>query len=105
MFFDGSRANLICLQSRPSLQQALCRGRTHHRPGVALPGRLAREKRSHNRYSCGLDHLAWVADSRADVDRMHQLLLEIGAIVLDPPTDYPHYREGYYAVFLLTLMA
>jgi hypothetical protein len=36
---------------------------------------------------------------------MHQLLLEIGAIVLDPPTDYPHYREGYYAVFLLTLMA
>jgi predicted lactoylglutathione lyase len=46
-----------------------------------------------------LHHLAWVADSRADVDRLHKLLVEIGATVLDPPTDYPHYREGYYAVF------
>jgi|SRR4051794_8458219 len=57
--------------------------------------RLAREKRPHNRYSCGLHHLAWVADSRADVDRMHRLLLEIEATVFDPPVDYPDYREGY----------
>jgi catechol 2,3-dioxygenase-like lactoylglutathione lyase family enzyme len=61
--------------------------------------RLAKEKRPHNRYSCGLHHLAWVADSRADVDRMQELLVEIGATALDPPKDYPHYREGYYAVF------
>ena len=61
--------------------------------------RVARDDRSHHRYSCGLHHLAWVADSRADVDRLHKLLVEIGATVLDPPTDYPHYREGYYAVF------
>lgn len=61
--------------------------------------RLAREKRPHNRYSCGLHHLAWVAGSRADVDRMHRLLLEIEATVFDPPVDYPDYREGYYAVF------
>jgi hypothetical protein len=34
-----------------------------------------------------------------DVDRLHEFLLSIGATVLDPPADYPPYRDGYYAVF------
>ena len=34
-----------------------------------------------------------------DVDLLHELLLKIGATVLDPPADYPAYGEGYYAVF------
>ena len=40
--------------------------------------------------------------SRADVDALHQRLLEIGATVLDAPADYPQYNKGrgYYAVFL-----
>ena len=61
--------------------------------------RLARNEGQHDRYSCGLHHLAWVADSREDVDRLHELLVRIEATVLDPPTDYPQYREGYYALF------
>jgi glyoxylase I family protein len=61
--------------------------------------RVARNDRRHDRYACGLHHLAWVAESRADVDRLHELLLRIGATVLDPPADYPQYREGYYALF------
>lgn len=55
--------------------------------------------RAHDRYAPGLHHLAWTAASRADVDALHALLLEIGARVLDPPADYPQYGEGYYAVF------
>lgn len=55
--------------------------------------------RPHDRYSPGLHHLAWTADSREDVDALHALLVEIGAVVLDPPADYPQYGEGYYAVF------
>jgi catechol 2,3-dioxygenase-like lactoylglutathione lyase family enzyme len=55
--------------------------------------------RVHDRYSPGLHHVAWTADSREDVDRLHRLLQEIGAQVLDPPADYPCYGEGYYAVF------
>jgi predicted lactoylglutathione lyase len=43
--------------------------------------------------------LAWTAESRDDVDRLHKRLLEIGAANLDPPADYPRYGEGYYAVF------
>jgi glyoxylase I family protein len=72
-------------------------GAQHCAPSVAI--RLARHDRSHDRYSCGLHHLAWVADSRADVNRLHNLLVEIGATVLDPPSDYPEYRAGYYALF------
>jgi glyoxylase I family protein len=35
----------------------------------------------------------------AEVDRMHELLVAMGAAVLDPPADYPEYGAGYYAVF------
>lgn len=55
--------------------------------------------RTHDRYSPGLHHLAWNAESRADVDAMHAFLVGIGAVILDPPADYPRYGEGYYAVF------
>jgi catechol 2,3-dioxygenase-like lactoylglutathione lyase family enzyme len=55
--------------------------------------------RKHDRYSPGLHHLAWTAESRDDVDRLHKRLLEVGATVLDAPADYPRYGEGYYAVF------
>ncbi len=53
----------------------------------------------HNRYAPGLHHVAWRAESRADVDRLHRLLIEMNAVVLDAPADYPEYGRGYYAVF------
>lgn len=52
-----------------------------------------------DRYAPGLHHLALSAESRADVDALHALLQEIGAAILDPPAEYPHYGLGYYAVF------
>jgi glyoxylase I family protein len=52
----------------------------------------------HDRYAPGLHHLAFNADSRDEVDRFHDLLVRIGARVLDPPTEY-NYEPGYYAVF------
>ncbi len=55
--------------------------------------------RDHDRYSSGLHHLAWTASSRADVDALHALLVKVGAVVLDPPAEYPEYSEGYFAVF------
>jgi len=55
--------------------------------------------RAHDRYSPGLHHVAWQAESRADVDRLYDFLLGLGASVLDPPADYPAYGDGYYAVF------
>ena len=55
--------------------------------------------RAHDRYSPGLHHLAWTAPDRADVDKLHDLLVEFGATVLDAPAEYPQYGSGYYAVF------
>lgn len=53
----------------------------------------------HRRYAPGLHHLAWRAESRADVDALHRLLLDHGIKVLDAPAHYPQYSGDYYAVF------
>jgi glyoxylase I family protein len=53
----------------------------------------------HDRYSPGLHHVAWTAESREDVNALHALLIEIGAEILDAPADYPRYGDPYYAVF------
>jgi catechol 2,3-dioxygenase-like lactoylglutathione lyase family enzyme len=55
-----------------------------------------------DRYAPGLHHMAFHAESPADVDRIHAALVAAGARVLDPPADYsddPHYARGYYAAF------
>jgi catechol 2,3-dioxygenase-like lactoylglutathione lyase family enzyme len=59
----------------------------------------ARSNRDHDRYSAGLHHLAWHAASREDVDRLHALLVRLGARILDAPAEYPAYGAGYYALF------
>ncbi len=59
----------------------------------------ARSDRDHDRDSAGLHHLAWHAASRDDVDRLHALLVRLGARILDAPADYPEYGAGYYALF------
>jgi catechol 2,3-dioxygenase-like lactoylglutathione lyase family enzyme len=58
-------------------------------------------ERAHDRYSPGLHHLAWAADTREDVDALHAKLVAFGATILDAPADYPQYNQGkgYYAVF------
>jgi catechol 2,3-dioxygenase-like lactoylglutathione lyase family enzyme len=66
--------------------------------GIVRAERGGRRKR-HDRHSPGLHHVAWSAASRADVDRLHDLLRGLGAEILDAPADYPQYGAGYYAVF------
>lgn len=64
-----------------------------------LPARPALKDYGHRRYAPGLHHLSWRAESRADVDALHALLVEHGIKVLDPPAHYPQYSGDYYAVF------
>jgi catechol 2,3-dioxygenase-like lactoylglutathione lyase family enzyme len=59
-------------------------------------------RRPNDRYAPGMHHMAFHAESPADVDRIHRVLLEAGATVLDPPADYSGqrgYTPGYYAAF------
>ena len=51
----------------------------------------------HERYSPGIDHLAFHAESRSDVDGVFTLLVEAGLSIADPPSEYD-YSPGYYAV-------
>ena len=55
--------------------------------------------REHDRWAPGLHHLAFAAESRDEVDRVYEALLELGVTILDPPADYPQYGPGYYAAF------
>jgi catechol 2,3-dioxygenase-like lactoylglutathione lyase family enzyme len=47
-----------------------------------------------------LHHLAFKAESRAEVDRLHRELNGIGAKIVSPPREYPEYTPpGYYALY------
>lgn len=51
----------------------------------------------HRRNDPGIDHLAFHAESRADVDSIFERLTESGYVVDEPPRLYD-YSPGYYAV-------
>jgi len=58
----------------------------------------------HRRRPGALHHLAFQAPSRAEVDRLHDELRKIGAVIVSPPREYPEYTPpGYYAVFFKDL--
>ena len=51
-----------------------------------------------------LHHLAFKAESRAEVDRLHAELQGIEATIVSPPREYPEYTPpGYYALFFKDL--
>ena len=51
-----------------------------------------------------LHHLAFRAESRAEVDRLHVELRAIGATIVQPPREYPEYTPaGYYALYFKDL--
>ncbi len=70
-------------------------------PGYSInirPSKGAFAHRLHDRNTPGLNHLAFTAENRSDVEKMHELLKEIGATVLNAPAGYP-YSPGYFAVY------
>jgi catechol 2,3-dioxygenase-like lactoylglutathione lyase family enzyme len=51
-----------------------------------------------------LHHLAFKAESRAEVERLHSELNGIGATIVSPPREYPEYTPpGYYALYFKDL--
>ena len=55
-------------------------------------------RRLHDRNAPGFNHLAFTAKDRSDVEKLHELLREMGATILDAPAEYP-YSPGYFAVY------
>ena len=70
-------------------------------PGYSIsirPSKGEFARRVHDRNAPGSNHMAFNAEDRSDVEKMHELLKEIGATVLDAPAEYP-YSPGYFAVY------
>jgi len=55
-------------------------------------------RRLHDRNAPGFNHLAFAAKDRSDVEKLYDLLKEMGATILDAPAEYP-YSPGYFAVY------
>jgi glyoxylase I family protein len=55
-------------------------------------------RRLHDRNAPGFNHLAFSAKDRSDIEKLHALLKEMGATILDAPAEYP-YSPGYFAVY------
>jgi catechol 2,3-dioxygenase-like lactoylglutathione lyase family enzyme len=53
---------------------------------------------AHDRNQPGLNHVAFNAEDRADVEKLHTILKKMGAQILDPPAEYLYF-PGYYAVY------
>ncbi|MFL0411752.1 VOC family protein [Microbacterium paludicola] len=48
----------------------------------------------------GWQHLAFAVDSRAEVDRLHDIALAAGWTAVRDPKIYPRFSERYYASFV-----
>ena len=86
----------------PEATQQLMKTRLHAWAGpnssiTLRPAKGDSAGKAHDRNAPGLNHLAFNADNRADVEKLHSVLLDIGAQILDPPAEYPYF-PGYFAV-------
>ena len=54
----------------------------------------------HRHGQVGWQHLAFVVDSRADVDRLHAIALDAGWTTVREPKEYARFSNEYYAAFI-----
>ena len=74
----------------------------HPRLGIALtsPRQQFAGEVVHRRRPGALHHLAFKVETRADVDRLHEALVGIGAKIVIAPREFPEFSPtGYYALF------
>ena len=78
----------------------------HPRLGFAItsPRRAFAVDAVHRRRPGALHHLAFKANSRAEVDTLFAQLKAIGAVIVSEPKNYPEYvPQPYYALFFKDL--
>lgn len=66
---------------------------------IIFPAREA-DTGPHRHGRVGWQHLAFAADSRAEVDRLHDVALAAGWSAVRDPKKYPRFSERYYASFV-----
>lgn len=69
------------------------------KPGTTVFFYLAPLESEYVRKRVGLEHLAFRARTRSQVDQAHAKAVEVGSQVLFRPRLFPQYHENYYASF------
>ena len=59
----------------------------------------AQEAAEYSRHRVGLQHLAFIVKTPAEVDAIHAWVRARGDEIIEPPQEFPQYHPGYYAVF------
>jgi len=86
-------------ESTQQLMKTRLRAWAHPEGAVTLrPAKDLSAPEAPDRNKPGMNHIAFNAESRADVERMHDLLKTIGAEILDAPAEYSYF-PGYFAVY------
>ena len=71
---------------------------------ITSPRSVFANETVHRRKPGALHHLAFKAESRDEVDKLHKELIAIGAKIVSPPREYPEYTPaGYYALYFKDL--
>jgi glyoxylase I family protein len=85
-----------------SIQQAMkTRLKAWVGPGYSIsirPSKAESAYKLHDRNAPGFNHMAFTAEDRSDVEKMYELLKQMGATILDAPAEYP-YSPGYFALY------
>ena len=71
--------------------------------GINSPREQFKKDIIHRRKPGALHHLAFKAESRAEIDLLYPIIKEAGANIVDPPKYYPQHGENYYALFFKDL--
>ncbi|WP_103355793.1 VOC family protein [Amycolatopsis sp. CA-128772] len=77
-----------------------------YRPVAGKPGTYvffypATDETPHRGERTGLQHLAFMVRTRADVHAVHRQVRAAGGTVLHEPQDFPQYPPPYFALFWL----
>lgn len=70
---------------------------------ITSPREAFKDELINRRKPGSLHHMAFKAETRAEVDLAYQKLLGIGAVIVAAPRLYPEYHANYYAVFFKDL--
>ncbi|MEQ8409555.1 MAG: VOC family protein [Gammaproteobacteria bacterium] len=73
----------------------------HEENGIAINVWEAKQSHPFEVYEPGLHHIALNAESSSQVDRIANLVSDLGGEILDGPGEFPFAHGGYYAVYFL----
>lgn len=77
-----------------------------YRPAGGKPGTFvffypAQEPGDYSRHRPGVQHLAFIVETREAVERVHEFVLARDGTVVFPPKEFAEYHPGYFATFWL----